>query len=46
MPFISYGGTAMIINSIAIGILLNISSFRNEPKTTFAEEPEGEVLNI
>jgi len=25
MPFISYGGTAMIINSIAIGILLNIS---------------------
>lgn len=46
MPFISYGGTAMIINSIAIGILLNISSFRHEPKTTFTEEPEGEVLNI
>lgn len=46
MPFISYGGTAMIINSIAIGILLNISSFRDEPKTTFTEEPEGEVLNI
>lgn len=46
MPFISYGGTAMIINSIAIGILLNISSFRHEPKATFTEEPEGEVLNI
>jgi cell division protein FtsW len=46
MPFISYGGTAMIINSIAIGILLNISSFRSEPKETFTEEPEGEVLNI
>lgn len=25
MPFISYGGTAMIINSIAVGIVLNIS---------------------
>jgi cell division protein FtsW len=46
MPFISYGGTAMIINSIAIGILLNISSFRSEPKETFSEEPEGEELNI
>ncbi|HEX2788456.1 MAG TPA: putative peptidoglycan glycosyltransferase FtsW [Ignavibacteria bacterium] len=34
MPFISYGGTAMIINSIAIGVLLNISSFRNEPADT------------
>ncbi|MCX7833226.1 MAG: FtsW/RodA/SpoVE family cell cycle protein [Ignavibacteria bacterium] len=26
MPFISYGGTALIINSVGIGILLNISS--------------------
>jgi cell division protein FtsW len=25
MPFVSYGGTAMIINSIAAGIILNIS---------------------
>lgn len=30
IPFISYGGTALIFNSIAVGILLNISSFRNE----------------
>lgn len=46
MPFISYGGTAMIINSIAIGVLLNISSFRNEPEATFDEAPQGEELNI
>jgi cell division protein FtsW len=25
MPFVSYGGTAMIINSTAVGILLNVS---------------------
>lgn len=38
MPFISYGGTAMIFNSIAIGILLNISSYRKEDKEFFNEE--------
>jgi cell division protein FtsW len=27
MPFLSYGGTAMIANAAAIGILLNISSY-------------------
>ena len=36
MPFISYGGTALIINAVAIGILLNISSRRydeiNDPQ--------------
>ncbi len=30
MPFISYGGTALIINSVGIGILLNISSQYNK----------------
>jgi cell division protein FtsW len=30
VPFISYGGTALIFNSIAVGILLNISSHRYE----------------
>jgi cell division protein FtsW len=31
MPFVSYGGTAMIVNSIAVGIVLNISKQIPEP---------------
>ena len=45
IPFISYGGTALIINSIAIGVLLNISSFRNEPEVTFSESNVSETNN-
>jgi cell division protein FtsW len=29
LPFISYGGTSIIFNSITVGILLNISTFRS-----------------
>lgn len=32
IPFISHGGTALIINSMGIGILLNISSQRDKVK--------------
>lgn len=31
MPFVSYGGTAMIVNSLAVGIILNISKQIPEP---------------
>jgi cell division protein FtsW len=41
IPFISYGGTALIFNSIAVGILLNISSYRNEPAESFDDEGKG-----
>ena len=27
LPFISYGGSSMLVNMIAIGIVLNIDSF-------------------
>ena len=32
LPFISYGGTSIIFNSIAVGILLNISTHRPQKK--------------
>jgi cell division protein FtsW len=28
LPFISYGGTSLLVNSVSIGLLLNISSKR------------------
>jgi cell division protein FtsW len=31
LPFISYGGTSIIFNSIAVGVLLSISTFRPAP---------------
>jgi len=31
MPFVSYGGTAMIVNSVAVGVILNISKQVPEP---------------
>lgn len=41
IPFISYGGTALVFNSIAIGILMNISAFRNVVKNKSNEIREG-----
>ena len=38
LPFISYGGTSIIFNSIAIGLLLNISTYREQPKGSLLRE--------
>jgi cell division protein FtsW len=46
IPFVSYGGTALIINSMAIGILLNISknSRRTEKVTDLSRNAEDNYL--
>jgi cell division protein FtsW len=40
MPFVSYGGSSMLFSSIAIGVLLNISS-QTDLHPRLAEAPEG-----
>ncbi|MFU8806399.1 MAG: putative lipid II flippase FtsW [Bradymonadaceae bacterium] len=42
LPFVSFGGTSMIIGLFAVGILLNIS--RNEPDTWEADREERHRL--
>ena len=42
MPFISYGGTAILFNAFAVGVLLNISMFtRIRPRKNIAAEPDS-----
>jgi len=31
MPFISYGGSSLIINMVSIAIILNVFKWRNTP---------------
>jgi cell division protein FtsW len=44
LPFISYGGTSIIFNSMAVGILLNISTHRLHPKGALWAERLAEIV--
>ncbi len=44
LPFISYGGNAMLVFSAAAGILLNISKYRKESKPKRAVKLEEELI--
>jgi len=41
LPFISYGGTSIVFNSIAVGVLLNISTYRLNPKGSVWKDHPG-----
>ncbi|MEE9225582.1 MAG: putative lipid II flippase FtsW [Bacteroidota bacterium] len=45
MPFISYGGSAILVTCVAVGVLLNISSYTNlRPRVQSA--PEGDQMQV
>jgi cell division protein FtsW len=45
LPFISYGGTALVFNSLGVGILISISRYRKRTmESAVKEQPEGGSL--
>jgi cell division protein FtsW len=45
MPFISYGGSALMLSAFSIGVLLNISAHTDlHPRVTKTEKENGETL--
>ncbi len=42
LPFISYGGTALLFNSLGVGVLVGISRYKNRAESTAEEIPTPE----
>jgi cell division protein FtsW len=42
LPFISYGGTALLFNSLGVGILISISRYKKQLESSLEDSPESE----
>jgi len=49
MPFVSYGGSALLVSAFAVGVLLNISAYtdlrpRAHPKNEIEHSPDVTIV--
>jgi cell division protein FtsW len=46
LPFISYGGTALLFNSLGVGILISIARYRNPEAEKGLPSEVAEVAEV